>query len=322
MLKLVQHDRLVKMKILKLFFLIWIALLIIWIDLPENLQVKYKFGKKNIDFKINPLSVDREIFGVKIKKNFNTQLGLDLKGGSHLVFEADKSKVKSADLQDALNSVRDIIERRVNLFGVSEPVVQMLKSQGNYRVSVDLPGITNVSEAVKLIGQTAQLSFKEELLTDNKEATKTPIFLRLNKETGLTGKHVKKAGVVFDPQDGKPQVSLNFSKEGAKLFGEITKRNINKPVGIFIDQLLISAPTVQQEITGGEAVITGDFTVDEAKKLAIAINSGALPLPIKLVEQRNIGPTLGKIEVQKSVFAGAVGLFMVLLFMVLYYGRL
>ena len=94
MLKLVQHDRLVKMKILKLFFLIWIALLIIWIDLPENLQVKYKFGKKNIDFKINPLSVDREIFGVKIKKNFNTQLGLDLKGGSHLVFEADKSKVK------------------------------------------------------------------------------------------------------------------------------------------------------------------------------------------------------------------------------------
>src|SRR3989344_1803168 len=247
------------MKLLKIIFLILVTALIIWIDFPENLQIKFRLGKKDINFKINPLSIDVQIFGTRVKKSFKTQLGLDLKGGSHLVFEADTTKVKTEDLQDALSSVRDIIERRVNLYGVSEPVVQMLKSEGNHRVSVDLPGISNISEAVNLIGQTAQLSFKEELITKEKEATQTPIFLRLNKETGLTGKHVKKAGVVFDPNDGKPQVSLNFSDAGAKLFGEITERNINKPVGIFIDQLLISAPTVQQAITGGEAVITGDF---------------------------------------------------------------
>ena len=310
------------MRIFKIVAVLLLAILIIWIDLPENLQIKFKLGKKNLNLKINPLSIDKEILGYKIKKNFQTRLGLDLKGGSHLLFDVDSSKVKAEDLTDALNSVRNIIERRVNLFGVSEPSVQMLKSGKIYRVTVDLPGISNVSDAVKLIGQTAQLVFREEGEADVKTATDTPIFLRLIKETGLTGKHVNKAAVAFDPQTGAPQVSLTFSKEGAKIFSEITQRNINKPVGIFVDELLISAPTVQQAITEGNAVITGSFTIDEAKKLAIAINSGALPLPIKLVEQRNIGPTLGKIEVEKSVLAGAIGLFTVLLFMILYYGRL
>src|SRR3990167_6726936 len=215
------------MKIIKILIVTLLAILIIWIDLPENLQIKFKLGKQNIDFKLNPLVIDTNVFGYRVKKYFQTHLGLDLKGGSHLVFETDTSKVKKEDLTDALNSVRDIIERRVNLFGVSEPTVQMLKSEGKNRIAVDLPGITNVSEAVNLIGQTAQLTFKEEASGEASVATDTPIFLRLNKETGLTGKHVKKAGVVFDPQDGKPQVSLNFSKEGAKLFGEITERNIN-----------------------------------------------------------------------------------------------
>ena len=157
---------------------------------------------------------------------------------------------------------------------------------------------------------------------EEKIATDTPIFLRLRQETGLTGKHVRKATVEFDSQTGKPQVGLTFSQEGAKIFAEVTQRNVSKPVGIFIDELLISAPTVQQVITEGNAVITGDFTTDEAKKLAIAINSGALPLPVKLVEQRNIGPTLGKVEVEKSVLAGIVGLLLVLVFMIVYYGKL
>src|SRR3989344_4717622 len=228
------------MKLLKIIFLILVTALIIWIDFPENLQIKFRLGKKDINFKINPLSIDVQIFGTRVKKSFKTQLGLDLKGGSHLVFEADTAKVRSEDLQDALNSVRDIIERRVNLFGVSEPVVQMLKSGKSYRVAVDLPGITNVSDAVKLIGQTAQLSFKEEASEEAKIATATPIFLRLTKETGLTGKHVKKAGVAFDPQTGKPEVSLAFSQEGGKFFAEVTKKNIGKSVGIFVDEFLIS----------------------------------------------------------------------------------
>jgi len=311
------------MKTIKIVLLILISLLIIWIDLPENLRINFKVLNQKIDFIINPLKIDGQIFGLKIKKEFKTHLGLDLKGGSHLVFEADTKKIKEEDLEDALNSARDIIEKRVNFFGVSEPQIQTLKSQGKYRISVDLPGITDVSSAIKLIGQTAQLSFKEETpAKDQKEATETPIFLRLTKDTGLTGKHIKKAQLTFDNQTGKPQVALIFTDEGAKLFAKITERNVGKPVAIFLDQFLLSAPIVQQKIEGGNAVITGNFTVDEAKKLAIAINSGALPLPIKLVEQKNIGPTLGASEVRKSVYAGVVGLFLVILFMVLYYGKL
>jgi len=295
-------------KFFKIIFLLFIITVIIWIDLPETIRNKYNITSL----------LDFSLFGLRIKKDFKTSLGLDLKGGSHLVFEADTKKVKPEDLQDALSSARDIIEKRVNFFGVSEPTVQNLKSGSNYRISVDLPGIEKVDEAIALIGRTAQLSFREEKIIDDKVASPTPVLV----ETGLTGKHVKKASVDFNQQDGKPQVALSFNTEGTKLFGDITKRNVGKPLAIVVDNFLISAPTVQQAIIDGSAVITGNFTVDEAKKLAIAINSGALPLSIKLVEQKNIGPTLGADEVKKSVYAGVIGLIAVLLFMIIYYGRL
>jgi len=298
------------MKIFKVFLLLLITVLIVWIDLPEN----YKIGK----FSINPLSLDFTVFGIKVKKEFKTHLGLDLKGGSHLVFQTNTIKVNPTDLKDALSSARNIIEKRVNFFGVSEPTVQTLKSGNNYRISIDLPGIEKVDEAIALIGRTAQLSFQEEKIIDEKVASPAPVLV----ETGLTGKHIKKASVDFNQQDGKPQVALSFNNEGARLFGDITKRNIGKPLAIVVDNFLISAPTVQQAISEGNAVITGNFTVDEAKKLTIAINSGALPLSIKLVEQKNIGPTLGADEVKKSVYAGVIGLIAVLLFMIIYYGRL
>ena len=307
------------MKFLQYFLLIVIFLLIVWIDVPENYPVNLKIAGKKIQFTLHPPIIP---LGNGAQKEIKTSLGLDLKGGSHLVFEADTSKVKAADLQDALNSARDVIERRVNLFGVSEPVVQTIKSGNIYRISVDLPGIDDVSQAVTLIGQTAQLTFKEEGNYDPKIATQAPTIYKLGKETGLSGKHVKKASVTFNPQTGQPQVALEFSPQGAKLFGDVTKRNVGKQVGIFLDYYPISAPVVQQPITDGNAVISGNFTVDDAKKLAIAINSGALPVPIKLVEQHNIGPTLGASEVSKSVLAGMIGLAMVLLFMIAYYGRL
>lgn len=310
------------MNIIKKLIPIILLLLIIWIDLPENLKIKFNLGKTKINYTINPLSINFNLFGFPIKKNFTTKLGLDLKGGSHLVFEADTSKTKPEDLQEALDSSRDVIERRVNFFGVSEPQVQTIKSGKIYRIAVDLPGISDINQAIKLIGQTAQLEFTEEASSEAKIATTTPLFMRVTKPTGLTGKDVKKATVTFDEQTGKPQVALSFSSKGADLFAQITQRNIGKSVGIFIDSIPISIPTVQQAITDGNAVITGNFTVEEAKKLAIAINSGALPLPIKLVEQRNIGPTLGTSEVRKSVIAGTIGLTMVLIFMIVYYGRL
>ncbi len=295
------------MKIFKYIFLLLIALLIFWIDLPED----FKVGK----YTVNPLSIDANVFGVNIKRDFKTRLGLDLKGGSHLVFEAETKGVKSEDLGEAIESSRNIIERRVNLFGVSEPTVSTSKSGQKYRITVDLPGVTDVSEAVALIGRTAQLTFQEQA---EKEATTTPTLVN----SGLTGKHIKKATVTFDQQNGQPQVALSFSPEGSKLFAEVTKRNIGKPVAIIIDNSLISAPVVQQEIIDGNAVITGSFTTDEAKKLAIAINSGALPLSVRLIEQKNIGPTLGAAEVRKSLVAGSVGLAAVLIFMIAYYGKL
>ncbi len=299
-----------------------LLIVLVWICLPENVPIRFRIQKSKVEFTINPLTINTSLFGVSIKKEFKTKLGLDLKGGSHLVFEADTSKVKQEDLQDALDASRNIIEQRINFFGVSEPVVQTVKSGKTYRINVDLPGIENVSEAVGLIGQTAQLRFMEMADVDEKTATTTPLVNLLTKETGLGGKEVKKASVTFDQQNGKPQVALLFTSKGAKLFGEITGRNVGKPVGIFLDYFPISAPTVQQKITEGNAVITGNFTIDEAKNLAVSINSGALPLPIKLVEQRNIGPSLGELEVKKSMVAGFFGLAMVLLFMIGYYGRL
>lgn len=309
------------MKYIKILLVLVLAFIIIWIDIPENIPFHLRLGRYNLE-KLNPPSLNFNLGGIQIKKDFRTKLGLDLKGGSHLVFEADTSKIKKEDIADAVNSSRDIIERRVNLFGVSEPNVQTLKSGNNERISVDLPGITNVSEAVTLIGQTAQLSFKEEEKTSDPKLATAPAIFRLTKETGLTGKDVKKATVTFDQQTGKPQVALQFSETGKKLFADITSRNVQKQVAIYVDNYPISAPVVQQPIVDGNAVINGSFTVDDAKKLALSINSGALPLPIKLVEQRNIGPTLGASEVQKSIIAGAVGLLMVMVFMIAYYGRL
>jgi len=304
------------------FIYIILLVLLIWICLPENVPVKFNVNKSKINFVINPLSINTSILGLQIKKEFKTKLGLDLKGGSHLVFKVDTKGIKAEDVKDALASARDIIEKRVNFFGVSEPLVQNIKSGNEQRISVDLPGIENVSQAVTLIGQTAQLRFVEEGPLDSKIASTASLLERLNKDTGITGKHIKKAAVVFDSQTGKPQVSLTFTAGGAKLFEDVTGRNIGKPVGIFLDYMPISAPTVQQKISDGSAVISGSFTTEEAKKLAIAINSGALPLPIQLIEQRNIGPSLGAEDVQKSVIAGGIGLLMVCIFMIGYYGKL
>lgn len=299
------------MKLIKTIFLLLIIVFLIWVNIPESLKNKYHI----------PSALEINIFGLKIKKEFKTQLGLDLKGGSHLVFQADTQNINKDDLNDALTSTRDIIEKRVNFFGVSEPVIQTIKSGDIYRISVDLPGITDVNEAIKLIGSTAKLSFKEED-PSIKLATGESILKTLIKDTGIEGKHVKKASVGFNQNDGKPQILLSFTDEGTKLFAQATKKNINKPLAIYVDYFLISAPIVQQEINDGNAVINGNFTLDEAKKLAIAINSGALPLSIKLVEQKNIGPSLGAAEIKKSIYAGLIGLACVLIFMILYYEKL
>ncbi len=364
--------------------------------------------------------------------------GLDLQGGTELIYETDTSQIPEAERALAVEAARDLIERRVNIFGVTEPVIQTVKTEDGWRLMVSLPGIKNVAEAIKMIGETPVLEFKEqaqpkeitpeekkEIEEYNKKAKKlaqdvlknalqlgsdfsilaetysedlgskkqsgdlgwfkkgemvstfeeavfnklrlneitkelveTPfgfhiikktgerkndqgetevrashILIRTKSEeeikelagqwvyTGLTGKQLKTARLVFNPETNEPEVSLEFNNEGAKLFADITSRNIGKQVAIFLDGLPISAPVVREAITGGKAVITGKFSVPEAKELAQRLSAGALPVPIKLISQQNIGASLGMIGVEKSFIAGIIGFLLVVIFMIFFYGR-
>lgn len=253
-------------------------------------------------------------------KEFKFKLGLDLQGGSHLLYQANLKDIEQDARTDAMNSARDVIERRVNAFGVSEPVIQI---SGTDRIIVELPGIQDVNEAIKQIGQTPFLEFREETeaptVQPNKEGEIIVDPTDLFKPTGLTGKEFKRASLEFDQRTGQPQIALQFDSEGSKKFAEITARNIGKRVAIFLDGQILSAPTVQTAITDGRAVITGQFTVNEAKDLVVRLNAGALPVPIKLIQQQNVGATLGLQSVQASVAAGLIGFTIIALFMIVYY---
>ncbi len=255
-------------------------------------------------------------------------LGLDLQGGAHLVYSADVSTITAADQADAMESVRDVIERRVNAFGVSEPLVQVNKSAGgDYRIIAELAGIKDIKEAIKTIGDTPILEFKEqgsgEIKIDNIDASGTAVMdasaLENWKNTELTGKYLKRSSVQFNPNDGSPEVSLEFDTEGAKLFEEITARNIGKPIAIFLDGYAISAPNVNEKITGGQASISGRFNVEEAKLLVKRLNSGALPVPITLISQKTVEASLGSRSIDNSMMAGLFGLLLVSVFMIVYY---
>ena len=382
---------------------------------------------------------------VLVKPKIN--LGLDLQGGIHMEYKADTSKVESGKEAEAMQAVQDVIERRVNAFGVAEPVVYATKSGSENRLIVELAGVKDIESAKKMIQETPFLEFKEEGEPDHskdipqdvldkynneakakaqellKKALAGEDFAQLAKDnsedpgskdnggdldfakqgmfvpefdkvlfggnlqdgeiypqlvetqfgwhiikkieqrgdgdpvespdgdngastleihaahillmkksnetqnaeptfisTGLTGKNLKSASVTFQSQGlSEPQVSLKFDDEGTKLFAEITKRNLEKRVAIYLDEQIISAPTVQSEITTGEAVITGKFTIDQAKELVRRLNEGALPVPITLVGQQSVEASLGQISLEKSLNAGIIGLILVIIFMLLYY---
>lgn len=313
------------LKILKRLFILSALGFLLWSNLPGEIPVKFSLGNYKVDAIIKPPTYSYVSGNETITRNFETKFGLDLQGGSRFLFDADISKLPKEDVEDAIAATRNIIERRVNLFGVSEPSIQTIKTGNKYQMSVDLPGIKNPQEAISLIGKTAQLSFKEEGEIDPSIpisiATQSAIF-KLTKKTNLGGSDVKKATVVFNQENGEPNVQLTFTTDGGKKFADITRRNVNKLVGIYVDEDLLTAPTVQTEILDGVALISGSFTVESAKSLAVSINSGALPMPIKLVKNETIGPSLGASDVKKSIFAGAVGLLAVCVFMIIYYGRL
>ena len=247
------------------------------------------------------------------------RLGLDLLGGTHLVYQADLSKVEE-DKDQAMQGVRDVVERRVNVFGVAEPIIQVI---GEDRLIVELAGIKDVNQAINLIGETPFLEFKEQKTDAEAIIQAQQQGQRLDEEpfqpTGLNGRHLERAQVVFDQQTYQPQVSLVLNDEGTKLFAEITKRNLGKVVAIYLDGSIISAPVVQAEITDGNAVITGTSNPQEAKLLATRLNSGALPVPIALISQQTVGASLGAESISASLRAGIWGLLLVGLFMILFY---
>lgn len=256
------------------------------------------------------------------------RLGLDLQGGTHLVYEADLSNIEEKERGDSMDGIRDVIERRVNLFGVTEPLVQINKAGDSYRLIVELPGVKDIHQAIEMIGATPYLEFKEERTQEesdeiikrqeegDEEAILTDPYF---KSTQLTGRYLKKAQLAFDQTTSEPHVVLEFSDEGAKIFAELTRNNINKTIAIYLDGTPISIPRVQEEIPGGKAQITGNFTLAEAKQLAQRLNAGALPVPITLISQQSIGASLGQNSLAKSLKAAIIGLIVVALFMIIYY---
>lgn len=267
-------------------------------------------------------------------KKFPFRLGLDLSGGSHLIYQADVSALPAEQVAESMEALRDIIERRVNVFGVSEPVVQIqhggLISGGGEKLIVDLPGVPDAEKAKEMIGKTPLLEFKIERPADQ------PIKLtgadikdgkidlgNLNVDpyvpTELTGRYLQKATLDFDPNTREPSVTLHFNDAGTKLFAQITKENVGKTVAIYLDGAAISTPVVREEIPNGQAIISGSFTPTEAKQLVGRLNSGALPVPISLLSTQTIGATLGDNAVHAGVKATIIGFLLVALFLIFWY---
>jgi protein-export membrane protein SecD len=258
------------------------------------------------------------------------RMGLDLLGGTQLVYEADLSNISDSEKDDSMSGLRDVIERRINLFGVTEPVVQVNKVGNSRRLVVELAGIKDIKEAIKLIGETPFLEFREEPLADQLSGSidaEGVLTLQPHEKdefgfvaTELNGRYLKRATLEFDQQTSfKPQVALQFNDEGAELFRDITQRNVGKVIAIYLDGAPISSPVVRETISGGQAVITGDFSIEEARQLVERLNAGALPVPINLISQQSVGATLGEESLKDSLLAGIIALVAVALFMILWY---
>lgn len=224
--------------------------------------------------------------------------GLDLQGGTHVVLEAvDTEQAQVND--DAMNRVIAIMEKRVNALGLTEPIIQR---EGERRVIIELPGVKDPDAAIKTIGKTAMLEFRDE-----------------DGNTVLTGTDLKDAQASTNPQTGQNVVNLEFSDEGAQKFADLTMKNVGRTIAILLDGEVLTAPNVREPILGGRAEITGQKTLEEAQNLAVVLRSGALPVKVEIIETRTVGPTLGQDSKDKSQFAFAVGLGAVVIFMIFFY---
>lgn len=266
------------------------------------------------------------------ESRFGFKQGLDLAGGTLLIYRADVSGIAPEEISDSMHTLRDVIERRVNsgdvsgALGVLEPVIQEevvdLGETDEYRVTVELPGVTDLDEATAYLQKTPVLEFK--LLSNGDEpianGTGTPEYVA----TGLTGRYLTKTQLQFGSAGGvgliqEPIVALTFNDEGADLFAQITREHVGEILAIFLDGQIISEPVIQTEISDGQAIITGIGNPEEARELTSNLKFGALPVPIELIGAENIGATLGSDIVASGVKAGLGGLVIIAVFMILWY---
>lgn len=286
--------------------------------IPVNLNV----GPVKLDTIIEKPRLNLKISNFEFTRDLNLKLGLDLQGGTSLTLEADVKNIPAEEREKALEAVKEVIERRVNFFGVSEPVVQTSRvGESQFRVIVELPGVADLEHARNLVGQTAKLELRE--FKDPNIPPGTFPTIENTKASGITGRDIKSATADIQPLEAgqgssNPVVRFELNEEGAKKFKEVTKRLIGKPLVIFLDDVPVSAPIVQSEIEK-EGIISG-VSAKEAKTLAIQLSAGALPVEkIEIISEKNIGPTLGKQSISESIVAGVVGLLTLIIFMVLYY---
>jgi preprotein translocase subunit SecD len=310
--------------------LIWfLTTCAIIIDFPT---VNYNFTimGKHIQGRLRGPDIDIElpITHTRIRKEVKVWEGLDLQGGIQLVYEADMSGVDAENKESKIDAVRQTIDKRINRLGVTEPLLQASQIGDIYRLIIELPGISNVEEAKQLIGQTGKLAFKEYVASQaSTDATLAVSGVPQYIDLGLTGDDVRGARVVRNNNQndvnnyGKPAVEISFTSDAATKFLDITTDLSTRSgaIAIFLDDDIVSLASVNEPIDGGTAIISGSFTSEQAKNMAIQINEGALAVPIRYVSEKVVSPTLGSESIRKSLIAGVIGIGAVVVLMILYY---
>ena len=266
------------------------------------------------------------LFSSLDEPNAGFDLGLDLAGGTQLVYQADISKLDEEDVRGSMGALREVLEGRLNALGASdirvtveEASVFAQNNEESYRINVEIPGVFDAEKAKNLIGAIPTLDFRLEKLSAGTTTTATATPADYFTPTELTGRYIENAVIANNPQTGQPIVSLQFDSTGAEIFARITREHMGRTLGIFLDGELISAPVIQAVISNGNAQISGQFTQEEAATLARNLQFGALPIPIELVSTQSISPTLGHDIIEKGTLAGMVSLVVIALMLLVIY---
>ncbi len=309
----------------KIYFILIVLLFLLcfYIDLPKvTINLGFIGVKKTITIEHPSINIPGFLV-----KSLNPSLGLDLKGGSELVLLANTSKIPPSEISSAMSAARNVISNRVNLYGIADATVTTAKYGNQNRIIVDLAGVKNLSEAKKLVGETAKLEFltlKSNVPSQLQNLQTIPISF-FNPKTDLTGADLKNASIVYEQGSATPSIQLNFKAEGLNKFSALAKANVGKPIGIVLDGKVVENPVINSDLANGafsSPIITGNFSLQQAQTLVDQLNAGALPVPVKLIEENTVSATLGSQSINESLVAGIIGIIIILFFMIWNYRTL